>query len=89
MTRESACNIEEGFEVPVLFNIPVCRMIVHSSYHACVKYISFVCRISLSTWEYAGQALIKEHMEHSQRLCAHLPPWWKTGEKPSLSSGAW
>ncbi len=28
------------------------------------------------------QALIKEHMEHSERLCAHLPPWWKTGKKP-------
>ncbi|BDA49398.1 5'-deoxyadenosine deaminase [Coccomyxa sp. Obi] len=28
------------------------------------------------------KALIKEHMEHSERLCAHLPPWWKTGKKP-------
>ena len=29
-----------------------------------------------------AQALIKEHQEHSARLCAHLPPWWKTGDKP-------
>ena len=28
------------------------------------------------------QALVKEHMEHSAKLCAHLPPWWKTGKKP-------
>ena len=29
------------------------------------------------------QGLIKEHMERAERICSHLPDWWRTGNKPS------
>ncbi|KAK9786168.1 hypothetical protein WJX73_005459 [Symbiochloris irregularis] len=28
------------------------------------------------------QALLEEHRQRSEKLCSHLPSWWRTGNKP-------
>ena len=50
--------------------------------HGC-PWEASVCDVWCECISVREQVLIKEHQEHSERLCAHLPPWWKTGNQPS------